>query len=58
MNGNWNQGFKFSHTKQIAPCKDCTRRYVGCHGECNYYKDFHKSCLVSGMIAKRKGTGR
>ena len=21
-------------------CKDCTKRYVGCHAECEEYKDF------------------
>lgn len=23
-----------------APCKDCTKRHVGCHSECNEYCKF------------------
>ena len=23
-------------------CKDCTERYVGCHSDCDKYKDFLK----------------
>ena len=25
-----------------GPCKDCTRRYVGCHAECERYKEAKK----------------
>ena len=24
----------------ICPCKDCDKRKVGCHSECNKYKDW------------------
>lgn len=24
----------------MAPCKDCTERYVGCHNECVKYKEY------------------
>lgn len=23
-----------------SPCKDCTRRYLGCHSKCPEYKSF------------------
>lgn len=26
-----------------APCKDCCKRYVGCHGRCEKYLEFKKS---------------
>lgn len=26
-----------------APCKDCCKRYVGCHGHCEKYLEFKKS---------------
>lgn len=25
-----------------VPCKDCKRRYVGCHSECDSYKEFKR----------------
>lgn len=24
----------------VAPCKDCPDRYVGCHGNCEKYKEY------------------
>lgn len=26
-----------------APCKDCEKRYVGCHGRCEKYFEYHKA---------------
>ena len=26
-----------------APCKDCEKRYVGCHSDCIDYKDWKKA---------------
>ena len=26
-----------------APCKDCEKRYVGCHGRCEKYLEFKKA---------------
>lgn len=26
-----------------APCKDCCKRYVGCHGRCEKYLEYHKA---------------
>lgn len=26
----------------IAPCKDCTKRYIGCHAKCQEYLTFKK----------------
>jgi len=25
-----------------APCKDCEKRHVGCHSDCNNYKKFRE----------------
>lgn len=25
-----------------APCKDCTSKYIGCHGECARYIDYQQ----------------
>lgn len=27
-----------------APCKDCTERRRGCHGECERYAEFVRAC--------------
>ena len=26
-----------------TPCKDCEKRYVGCHGRCEKYLEFYKT---------------
>ena len=26
-----------------APCKDCEKRYPGCHAKCEEYQAFHKA---------------
>ena len=26
-----------------APCKDCEKRYIGCHGRCEKYLEFKKA---------------
>lgn len=26
-----------------APCKDCGKRYIGCHGRCEKYLEFKKA---------------
>lgn len=26
-----------------APCKDCCKRYVGCHGRCEKYLEYYKA---------------
>lgn len=26
-----------------APCKDCNKRYVGCHGRCEKYQEYYKA---------------
>lgn len=26
----------------IAPCKDCLDRYIGCHGKCEKYLEYKK----------------
>lgn len=37
----------FSYCGVKAPCKDCTKRFLGCHGSCmdyeNYLQDFRKA---------------
>lgn len=27
----------------INPCKDCPRRYLGCHSKCKDYKEFRQA---------------
>ncbi len=27
-----------------APCRDCADRKVGCHGNCELYKEFKEMC--------------
>lgn len=34
--------------KNIAPCKGCVKRYVGCHGSCSEYNEWKK------LIAEEK----
>ena len=29
-----------------APCKDCERREVGCHGQCGEYQEFVRECYA------------
>ena len=37
------------------PCKDCAERYVGCHHECDMYKDAtNKQREISEIIRKQK----
>lgn len=35
-----------------SPCKNCPDRYVGCHAECEKYKDFRKN--YDEIITKRQ----
>ncbi len=28
--------------KQTCPCKDCARRFLGCHSSCGEYKTWQK----------------
>lgn len=28
----------------IAPCKDCSERFVGCHASCHRYAEFKAGC--------------
>ena len=38
-----------------SPCKLCEKRYLGCHSECDEYKEFKQEIEDSKeMIAKRK----
>ena len=38
-----------------APCKDCTKRYVGCHSECPLYIKYKEENLEYGKaIAKAR----
>ena len=40
--GHFNGNFNGVNSK-ISPCKNCTKRYVGCHGECLEYIDWRQS---------------
>lgn len=40
-----------------SPCKDCEKRHIGCHSECDSYKEFRSAVdEFSGM--KREATER
>lgn len=32
----------YSKAKKIAPCKGCQDRYLGCHSECEKYKEYEE----------------
>lgn len=36
-----------------APCKDCTRREVGCHGKCESYVEWQKEHVEQKRQEKR-----
>jgi hypothetical protein len=38
--------------KRKCPCKGCTKRYSGCHGQCKDYKDWKK--LRDEDLAKQR----
>ena len=40
--GNFNGNFNGVNSKN-SPCKNCTKRYVGCHGDCLEYMDRRQS---------------
>lgn len=29
--------------RTATQCRDCNRRYIGCHGRCQIYKDYKQS---------------
>lgn len=35
---NW-----YDFSKGISPCKDCKRRFVGCHMTCDEYKKYREA---------------
>lgn len=35
-----------------APCRDCTDRHIGCHSDCDGYKEFRAA--VDDISAKRR----
>lgn len=39
--GNFNGNF--NGVNKETPCKNCTKRYVGCHGECLAYIDWKQA---------------
>lgn len=40
-------------SRDACKCKDCTKRYVGCHAECIDYKKFQES--LKSERKERKG---
>ena len=40
--GNFNGNFNGVNSK-TSPCKNCTKRYVGCHGDCLEYMDWRQA---------------
>lgn len=39
----YNNVFFENYDPRNHPCKDCTKRHVGCHGECADYKSFNEN---------------
>lgn len=37
-----------------TPCKDCTDRYIGCHGECELYLDYKAEINKCREIANKQ----
>lgn len=37
-----------------TPCKDCTDRYIGCHGECELYLDYRAEINKCREIANKQ----
>lgn len=35
-----------------APCKDCPKRYVGCHSECAAYLAYQAECAKSYQLRR------
>lgn len=33
-----------NHCKTVCPCKSCKKRYVGCHSNCEKYKEWANKC--------------
>lgn len=33
-----------------SPCKDCPDRHIGCHSECDKYKEFEKALFEEKSI--------
>lgn len=44
--------------KPIAPCKDCTDRYVGCHVDCEKYNDFVRKNEIYKAEKLKINTGK
>ena len=40
--------------KVNAPCKDCERRFLGCHSTCEEYKEFKEFREAYNMDRKAK----
>lgn len=38
----------------ICPCKDCEFRHIGCHAECQPYKDWHAEIKAVADAEKRR----
>lgn len=37
-------------------CKDCKKRYLGCHDKCDTYQNFKKECLEISEERKKRQT--
>ena len=42
------------YRKNIAPCKGCEDRYVGCHGSCQKYMDWREACFKENYELRGK----
>lgn len=37
-----------------CPCRDCTQRFVGCHGICEGYIDYKDKAIRYNEVIKKK----
>lgn len=42
------------YRKNIAPCKGCEDRCVGCHGSCQKYMDWREACFKENCELRSK----
>jgi hypothetical protein len=39
-----------------CPCKDCTKRYLGCHDKCQPYQDYKRNNRKAKIVEENKQT--
>jgi hypothetical protein len=42
------------HHRTVAPCRDCSDRFIGCHSTCKKYADWSNDDKTKSDEARRK----